>query len=176
MVLLRGLSAWQPLSNIPINLPVSPDALTYVVALLLALASGLLFGLVPVRQVLKADPWQVVKTGSTTAAGGRWFGTRDVLLVVQIALCAVLVTSSLVAVRGLVRSLHSNLGFQPQNALLVSTDLNMAGYHGDQVPVMQRRMLDAVANIPGVASVGIGRLPAPGLGLERLRDLCQQHH
>ena len=36
---------------------------------------------------------------------------RDVLLVVQIAICAVLVTSSLVAVRGLVRSLHASLGF-----------------------------------------------------------------
>jgi predicted permease len=93
VVLLRGLSAWQPLSAFPINLPVSPDALTYVVALLLALASGFLFGLVPVRQILKADPWQVVKTGSTTAAGSRWFSTRDLLLVVQIALCAVLVTS-----------------------------------------------------------------------------------
>ena len=75
VVLLRGLTAWQPMSNFPINLPVHPDALTYTVALLLAVVSGLLFGLVPVRQVLKADPWQVVKTGSTTATGGRWFGT-----------------------------------------------------------------------------------------------------
>jgi predicted permease len=164
VVLLNGLNAWQPLPSIPINLPVRPDLLTYLVALLLALASGFLFGLVPVRQVLRANPWQVVKTGSTTATNGRWFSTRDVLLVVQIALCAVLVTSSLVAVRGLVRSLHSNLGFQPQDALVVTTDLNMAGYHGDQAPVMQQRMLDAVAKIPGVASAGfIDYLPL-GLG------------
>ena len=162
--LLQGLNAWQPLPSIPINLPVRPDLLTYVIALLLALVSGFLFGLVPVRQVLRANPWQVVKTGSTAAVSGRWFGTRDVLLVVQIALCAVLVTSSLVAVRGLVRSLHSNLGFQPHDALVTSTDLNMAGYHGDQVPVMQQRMLDAVAKIPGVASTGfIDYLPL-GLG------------
>ncbi len=164
VVLLRGLNAWQPLPSIPINLPVRPDLTTYLVALLLALVSGFLFGLVPVRQVLRANPWQVVKTGSTTVTSGRWFGTRDVLLVVQIALCAVLVTSSLVAVRGLMRSLHSNLGFQPQDALVISTDLNMAGYHGDQVPVMQQRMLDAVAKIPGVASSGfIDYLPL-GLG------------
>jgi ABC-type antimicrobial peptide transport system permease subunit len=40
----------------------------------------------------------------------------------------------------------------------------MAGYHGDQVPVMQRRMLDAIASLPGVASVGsIDNLPL-GLG------------
>ncbi len=162
--LLQGLNAWQPLPSIPINLPVRPDLPTYLVALLLALVSGFLFGLVPVRQVLRANPWQVVKTGSTAATSGRWFGTRDVLLVVQIALCAVLVTSSLVAVRGLLRSLHRNLGFQPQDALVTSTDLNMAGYHGDQVPVMQQRMLDAVAKIPGVASAGfIDYLPL-GLG------------
>jgi predicted permease len=164
VVLLRGLDAWQPLPSVPINLPVRPDLLTYLVALLLALASGFLFGLVPVRQVLRADPWQVVKTGSTTATGGRWFGTRDVLLVVQIALCAVLVTSSLVAVRGLVSSLHSNLGFQPQDALVVSTDLNMAGHRGDQVPVMQQRMLDAVTKIPGVASAGFIDFLPLGLG------------
>ena len=166
VVLLRGLTAWQPISTFPINLPVHPDALTYTVALLLAVGSGLLFGLVPVRQVLNADPWQVVKTGSTAATAGRWFGTRDVLLVVQIALCAVLVTSSLVAVRGLVRSLHSTFGFQPQNAFVVSTDLNMAGYHGDQVPVMQRRMLDDVAHIPGVTSAGLINYLPLSLGWE----------
>ncbi len=46
---------------------------------------------------------------------------RDVLLVVQIAICAVLVTSSLVAVRGMVRSMHSNFGFEPRNAMLADT-------------------------------------------------------
>jgi hypothetical protein len=43
----------------------------------------------------------------------RRFTMRDVLLAVQIAICAVLVTSSLVAVRGLARSMHSNFGFDP---------------------------------------------------------------
>jgi predicted permease len=164
VVLLRGLIAWRPLPSIPISVPVRPDALTYFVALLLALVSGFLFGLVPVRQVLRANPWQVVKTGSTTETAGRWFGIRDVLLVVQIALCAVLVTSSLVAVRGLVRSIHSDMGFQPENAVLVNNDLNMAGYHGDQVPVMQQRMLDAVAQLPGVAAAGFIDFLPLGLG------------
>ncbi len=54
---------------------------------------------------------------------GRRMTVRDLLLVVQIAICAVLVTSSLVAVRGLVRSLHSNFGFEPQNAMLVDSRL-----------------------------------------------------
>ena len=163
IVLLHGLSAWQPLPDIPINVPVNPDLRTYAVALILALLSGLLFGIVPVGQVLRADPWQVMRTGAF-GNGLRRFTLRDILLVGQIAICAVLVTSSLVAVRGLVRSLHSSYGFNPQNAMLIETDLRMAGYSDDQSPAMQRRMIDAVAAIPGVTAVGyIDQVPL-GLG------------
>ncbi|MBV8113983.1 MAG: ABC transporter permease, partial [Silvibacterium sp.] len=160
IVLLRWLSRWQPMSNLPINnVPVNPDMSVYAVALLLALASGFLFGLVPIRQVLRANPWQVVKSGAFGGATRR-FTVRDVLLVVQVAICAVLVTSSLVAVRGLVRSLHSSFGFVPHNVLLVETDLDMAGYSGERVAPMQRRVLDALEAIPGVSAVGLAdRLP-----------------
>ena len=74
---------------------------------------------------------------------------------VQIAICSVLVTSSIVAVRGLARSLHNNYGFDLQNTLLVNTDLDMAGYTGDGVPPTQKRMIEAVKTIPGVESVGM---------------------
>jgi len=131
----------------------------YGIALLLALASGLLFGAVPVRQVFRTDPYEIVKAGSLSRVGRR-LTARDLLLAVQIAICAVLVTSSMVAVRGLVRSLHSNFGFEPQNAILANTDLSMAGYRNDQMPAMQRRMLDAVEAIPWVETVGLVN-PAP---------------
>lgn len=161
VVLLRWLSVWQPISSFPANVPVNPDAKVYVVALLLALVSGLLFGMVPLRQVLRADPWQIVKAGSVGAEGRR-LTICDVLLVVQIAVCAVLVTSSFVAVRGLVRSLHSNFGFVSQNAMLVSTDLDMAGYSGDDVAVMQRRMVDAMEAIPGVTAAAVSDMVVLG--------------
>jgi predicted permease len=157
--LMRGLSVWELLPTAPIHLPVNPDANVYGVALLLSLASAFLFGVVPVRQVLHTDPYQVIKSGSTATAGRR-ITVRDLLLVVQIAICAVLVTSSMVAVRGLLRSLHSTFGFEPQNALLVETALSMAGYSGDTTPAMQKRMIEAVETIPGVTSVGlVDRLP-----------------
>src|SRR5438067_1303998 len=62
ILLLRSVTAWQPFPEYPINLPVSPDANVYAVALLLAVASGLLFGAVPVRQVLRTDPYEIVKS------------------------------------------------------------------------------------------------------------------
>jgi predicted permease len=160
VAILRVLSTWRPIPGIPINVPVNPDAKTYAVALLLALSSGFLFALVPARQVLRADPWQIIRSGSIASGSFGRFTLRDVLLALQIAICAVLVTSSLVAVRGLARSLHSHYGFEPEGAMLLQTDLHMAGYDGDQRAQMQRRMLDVAAAIPGVTAVGYAdRLP-----------------
>jgi len=159
VVLLREFSAWRPIPQFSsIHIPVNPDAYVYMVALLLSLASGFLFGAVPMRQILRANPYEVVKSGSTGRVGRR-VTLRDVLVVLQIAICAVLVTSSLVAVRGMARSLHSNFGFQPQNVMLVNSVLRMAGYNLDRIPVMQRRMIEAVETIPGVQSVGLVNYP-----------------
>ena len=154
VALLRRLSVWQPISGAPIHLPVTPDAKVYWFALALALVSGFLFGIVPVRQVLRANPYEIVKAGSSVMAGPR-ITLRDVLLVVQIAICAVLVTSSFVAVRGLVRSLNSNFGFEPRNTMLAGVNLDMAGYAGEKIPAMQRRMIDALHTIHGVDAVGL---------------------
>lgn len=158
VALLRWLSVWNPFPQFPVNMPVSPDENVYATALLLSLASGLLFGAVPVKQVLRTDAYQIIKSG-TTGTVGRRLTARDLLLGVQIAICAVLVTSSIVAVRGLVRSLHSDFGFEPGNAMLVDADLNMAGYHGDAIPAMQKRMLDSVSAIPEATAVALISIP-----------------
>jgi predicted permease len=158
ILFLRQLSLWRPFQQFPLHMPVSPDANVYWLALVLALVSGGLFGIVPVRQILRANPYEIVKAGSTGAFGRR-ITVRDVLLVVQIAICVVLVTSSMVAVRGLMRSMHSNFGFEPRNAMLADTDLKAAGYTGEGVPAMQRRMIDAIQAIPGVDSVGSVQYP-----------------
>src|SRR5438045_1434430 len=154
IALLRRMSMWQPFPGTPIRIPISPDAKIYVVAFVVALVSGLLFGIVPVRQVLRANAYEIVKAGSSGRIGRR-MTVRDALLVAQIAICAVLVTSSMVAVRGLSRSLHSNFGFEPRNTILMDTLLDMAGYNGEAVPAMQKRMVEAMERIPGVTSAGL---------------------
>ena len=154
VVLLRKLSTWQPFTGAPVHIPVTPDAKLYLVALILALVSGFLFGIVPVRQVLGANPYEIVKAGSSAGVGRR-VTVREILLVLQIAICAVLVTSSLVAVRGMVRSLSGHFGFEPRNAMVAGVNLEMAGYDKDKEPAMQRRMIDAMRAIPGVEQVGL---------------------
>ena len=168
VVLLRALSVWHPIPQFPMHVAVYADAKVYVVALLLALVSGFVFGAVPVRQILRTNPYEVVKAGSNTILAGntsRRMTLRDMLLVLQIAICGVLVTSSLVAVRGLVRSMHSNFGFEPQNALLANSDLRTAGYTGDRIPAMERRMITSLKALPGVKSVGLtSQVPLGGGG------------
>jgi MacB-like periplasmic core domain len=122
------------------------------------------FGMIPVKQVLHTDPYQVIKSGLTRSVGRR-VSARDLLLAAQIAICAVLVTSSVVAVRGLKRSLHSKLGVEPRNAMLVETDLSMVGYLDNKAAAMQKLMIDAMQAIPGVTSVGlIGQYPPLHMG------------
>jgi predicted permease len=152
-VLMGGLSSWQPFSRWPAQLAVNPDANVYGVALFLTLASGFLFGAFPVRQVLRTNPYEIIKASSRGITSRR-VTIRDLALIVQIAICALLVTSSIVAVRGLLHSLHSDLGFEPRNAIIADTDLSMAGYSGARALQMQKRMVDSVAAIPGVESVG----------------------
>ena len=154
VALLRWLSEWQPFGNFPMHAPVTPDGLVYVIAFLLTLISGFLFGAVPVGQVLRTSPYEVVKAGSSARADRR-ITARDFLLATQIAICAVLVTSSIVAVRGLQHAMHSNFGFEPQKSVLAGADLHTAGYSGDRLVSMQKRLLETVAAIPGVESVGI---------------------
>jgi predicted permease len=162
VLLLRQMSAWQPLPKFPVHVPVNPDAGVYLLALALALVSGLLFGAVPVRQVLRTDPYDIVKSGSRSTTERR-ISVRDVLLALQIASCALLVTSSFVAMRGLVRSLHSSFGFD-LNTLLIETDLNMSGYRGEAVTEMQKRMIDAARRVPGVLEVGLADVPPLATG------------
>jgi predicted permease len=137
-----------------VHIPVTIDWRLSVVALVLAVASGLLFGIVPVRQVMRAHPYEIVKAGPGSVRGRR-LTLRDVLVVVQIAICAVLVTSSMVAVRGLLRSINSDVGFEQRDTLVLTANLATGGYTGDQALAMQRRMIDAMASLPGVERVGL---------------------
>ena len=154
IALLRWLGDWQPFGNFPMHAPVTPDATVYAIALLLSLISGFVFGSVPVTQVLGANPYEVVKSGMSARVGRR-ITAREILLAAQIAICAVLVTSSMVAVRGLVHAQQSHFGFDPQNSILIGADLHMAGYTGDPLVAMQKRVLDSIGAIPGVEAVGV---------------------
>ena len=156
-LMLRVVNQWQSPYG---RLAVSVDAGVYLAALTLSLVSGLLFGMIPARQVWRSSPLQAMKRGPVDATPRRRLALRDLLLAAQIAICMLLVTSSFVAVRGMVRMLHAPLGFQPQGAMVAEMDLSE---EGDVQLEKKKAMLEAVRSIPGVTAAGtVSRLPFTG--------------
>jgi predicted permease len=161
--MLKFLSHWQPISEYPIHVTVIADSRTYIIAVLLSFAAGILPGLLPARQVWKTDATDAMKSGTTSARIVRRLTMRDLLLGIQIALCALLLTASLVALRGMDRSLHAPMGFLPEGTMVADTNLQMAGYSDDSAFPVQRRIIDEARQLPGVQAAGtIDSLPLGG--------------
>ena len=159
-LLLRALDQWQSPYG---RLAVSVDARVYLTSIALTIVSVLLFGMIPARQVSQSSPLQAMKSGPVDSMPLRRFTLRDLLVGAQIAICTLLVTASLVAVRGMVRMLHAPLGFQPQGAILADVDLSEIEQRGDALLEKQKAMLEAVKGIPGVATAGaVNRVPFTG--------------
>jgi predicted permease len=159
-LLLGVLNRWDsPYGHLAVNV----DARVYFVALILTLISALFFGIVPARQAWQSSPLQAMKSGPVDSMPLHRFASRDLLLGAQITICMLLVTASLVAVRGMVRLLHAPLGFQPQDVMLAETDLKLVEPGGD-VPIEKKKaIIEAVRNIPGVVAAGaVNRVPFNG--------------
>jgi predicted permease len=147
---LTGLARWHPPTDYPMKFLVTPKPSLILMAFLVSVLACVLFGLMPLRQIFEADPNDAIKgAGSQTGAGRRW-ALRDVLLAAQIALCCVTVTAAFVSMRGMIRSLTMDKGFNPSNAVLTKFDLSEAGYSGEAAEHVQRQLLEKVSQLPGV--------------------------
>jgi predicted permease len=158
-LLLAVLNRWQPAAEA--HLAANVDTGVFLEGLALTLASALLFGIVPAWHAARSSPLQAIKSGAAGGTQLRHFSVRDLLLGVQIAICTLLVTASLVAVRGMEHALNVPLGFQPGSAVLAEIDLG--AIEGGGTVEKKHAILDAVQTIPGVTAAGtISRTPFTG--------------
>jgi predicted permease len=147
------LGNWHPPTEYPLRFHVAAQPSLLLVTLLVSVFAGLAFGVMPLAQILKADPNEAIKgTAAVSPAGRRW-PLREVLLTIQIALCCVTVTAAFVSLRGLEKSLTMNMGFDPNHAVMTKFMLSQAGYSPETAAPMQRQIMNAVAHLPGVVSV-----------------------
>lgn len=151
-LLLRMLDHWSFLGQHP---PINLDARVYLAALIFTLGSGLLIGMIPARQAWRSSPLQTMKNGTEESLHLRRFALRDLLLGLQISICTLLVTASLVAARGIVRALQAPLGVEIQGVMLAHMDLKQAKQTDDAALEKQQELIEAARNIPGVTAVGI---------------------
>ena len=161
-LLLGTLSHWRP-GDLPTHFLIAPDARVYLVAITLSIASGIVFALLPAQQVWSTDVVQAIKGGYVFAGSFHRFAMRDALLLIQVAVCTLLVTSVLVAVRGMVQMLRAPLGIAPGSVTLAQVDLTVAGVPDPQSRIVQKRLQDTAAAIPGVTAAGTSdRVPFLG--------------
>lgn len=161
---LRLLSQWHPPTQFPIQLAVDPDPRVYAFALFVAIVTGVLLGILPARQVWTTDPNHVLRSAGSSALVSRRWTLRDVLLTLQIAVCCLLVTASLVSLRGLMRAFRTPLGFNPQGVTLGVFDLHLAHYADDKVPLAQRQLLERVGRLPGATAAAYANSTPLSLG------------
>jgi predicted permease len=162
--MLHGLSVWRPIAEFPVQMTVEADAVVYVAAVLLAAASAILPAVLTARQIWKTDAMQAIKAGSMQGRTGR-LSVRDLLLGLQVALCALLVTCALVGLRGLEKSLHAPLGLEPQEVMLAQSEMKMSGYSDTSALPLQKRLIEEADQIPGVtAAASINEEPLNGGG------------
>jgi predicted permease len=161
VLLMRAISNWHPIAEYPIHVNVALDAKVCATALLLAVFASILPALLTASQIRGIEARQAMR--GPAAPSFRRLSLRDMLLCLQVAICALLVTTAFVGFRGLQRSLHAPLGFDPAHVELVEAHLWMAGYHdADSLPIEQR-MIEEAERIPGVKAVGtINSLPLQG--------------
>ena len=153
VALMKVLSQWHPIPALPIQVSIPADASVYGIAVLLAAGSCVLPALLTARQIWQIDAMQVMKGSSQVVF--RRMTLRDLLLGLQVALCALLVMCALVGLRGMNHQLHAPIGIQPEGVVIAETAMKMADYSDASALPVQKRMLEEAGQIPGVTAVGI---------------------
>jgi len=149
--LSQALSRWRAPMDFPVQFSVNPDWRVFLFALAGAILAGMLFGSAPAWRASRTDPNAALRGASATWGRSR-LAFRDLLVVVQVALCFVLVSASFLSLRGLQQALKMNLGFQPEHVATATFELNLAGYFEERGRAFQQQVLQAIQQLPGVQS------------------------
>ncbi|PYT97029.1 MAG: ABC transporter substrate-binding protein [Acidobacteria bacterium] len=149
--LSSALSRWRAPMDFPVQWNVTVDWRVFLFALAGSIVAAGLFGSAPAWHASGTDPNATLRGLSTTWGRSR-LAFRDVLVVIQVALCFVLVSASFLSLRGLQQAFKLNLGFEPQHVSTAAFELNLAGYSEERGRAFQRQALEAIKKLPGVES------------------------
>ncbi len=148
----------------PIPLDVRLDARTLLFSLGLTLITGVLFGLAPARRVAQTNLYDGFKTGGRVMGGAQRSAMGRRLLIAQIGLSFVLVTSAGLFVRTFENLVAIDPGFAADQVVVARIDVLAAGYTGEQLPALYERLTSATRAVPGTRSVALSWLTLGSTG------------
>lgn len=147
-------AAWRPPIDIPIFPALHVDFRVMLFAAGVSVLTGLLFGLAPALQSVRAQLAPALKN-EAVAERLRRFQMRDVLISAQVALSVLLLIGSVLVLRSLQHALSIPLGFDPRNVAMVGFDLQLQGYSDAQARAFKKRVLERVRQMPGIESAAM---------------------
>lgn len=149
------------------------DGMVLGFALLVSIATGVMFGLAPSLGASRPDFAGVLRASgesSSAAASKRvmlWFSARGVLVVGQVALSVVLLIGAALLMESLAYLYRVDLGFQPANLLTMQISLSRSRYDTDQKKAaFFDELVGRVESQPGVRSAAV-TLTLPMMGFAR---------
>lgn len=159
LVALWGVSALTSvgLSTLPRAFSVALDPTVFAFTLLCALGTGLLFGALPAWSASRSDAGAALKeAGTRTTAGRRTQGLRAALVVIEIALAVMLLSTAGLLVKSFARLQEENPGFHPGGVLTAQLQLPVVKYEGTgKLVAFHDAAVAALSALPGVRAVGL---------------------
>ncbi len=122
--------------------------------LVVSLATGLIFGLIPALQSSKADLTATLKeTGGRSGTGFRQNKTRSILVVTEVALALTLLVGSALLIRSAIALGRVDPGFDASNVLTMQMSVTGPQYQSAQsVDLLVRNGTERLKTLPGVVA------------------------
>jgi predicted permease len=129
------------------------DRRVMAATILVSLVTALISGAVPALRASQLSPGAILKDEALNSSGGLHKSRlASSLVIAQVALSLLLLTSAGLFVRSLQTAQRADPGFDPNHLLLVTFDLRPMGYTDETGKEFQRQVLLRVRQLPGVQS------------------------
>ena len=155
------LMKFVPTMDFPISLIVRTDRSVLLATMVIAVLTGVIFGILPALRASSIAPVSVLKEETGSASSGlRKARLASGLVVAQISLSLLLLICAGLFIRSVMRAQQINPGFNAHNVLIASYDLFSAGYSDEKGAEFDRQLIAKLEAVPGVQSVALSsRLP-----------------
>lgn len=153
MLLLRGLLLLGA-GQIPRFSDVQIDGGVLIFAFGVSVVTGLLFGIAPALHDVAHGLQETLRKDGRGVAGGEGRRLRNGLVVAEVALAVMLVTTAALMTRSFIALLDIDPGFRPDDLLAVNFTISTARHGEDGYTTYYGQVIDAVRSLPGVTSAG----------------------
>jgi predicted permease len=154
---------WLPEYSFPHEAAISINLPVLIFSVALALATGVLFGLSPALHLSRPDLAAVMQASTRRmTAGVRGKRVHGALVAAQVALTLLLLTGAGAAIRGFVRLMHTNLGYDPHHTMSVGIPVHDNTYMTWEArSQFFEQIRQRIAAMPEVISAGISSNATP---------------